>query len=66
MVKNSSANARDMGLIPCPGRVLMPQGNIACVLQLLSPCALEIMLCNKRNHCNKPTLPQRVGSAHHN
>ena len=66
VIKNSSANARDMGLIPGPGRFFMPQGNKACVLQILSLRALEIMVCNKRSHCNKPTLPQRVGPAHHN
>ena len=37
--KNSPANARDMGLIPGPGRSHMPQGNYVHVPQLLSPQA---------------------------
>ena len=36
VVKNSPANAGDMGLIPGPGRLHRPQGNWAHVLQLLS------------------------------
>ena len=33
VVKNSPANAADMGSIPGPGKFHMPQGNWACVLQ---------------------------------
>ena len=33
----SSASARDMGLIPGTGGAHMPQSNCACALQLLSP-----------------------------
>ena len=35
MVKDLPANARDVVLIPGPGRFLMPRGNLACVAQLL-------------------------------
>ena len=46
VAKNPSANARDTGLIPGPGRFHMPQGNEACVPQILKPecsgmCALQ-------------------------
>ena len=36
VLKNSPANAGDMGSIPGPGRLHMPQGSWAHVLQLLS------------------------------
>ena len=39
MVKNPPCNARDTGLIPGPGESHMPQGNWACVSQLLSTCS---------------------------
>ena len=40
-----------------PGRFHVLLGNQACILQLLSPGALEPALCNKRSHCNeKPPL----------
>ena len=28
-------------------------GSQACALQLLSPCTLEPMVCNRRNHCSE-------------
>ena len=37
MVKNLTANTRNMGLIPGPGRSRMPQGDAACAPQLLEP-----------------------------
>ena len=39
IVKNPIANARDMGLIPDPERFHMPQSNLACAPQPLSPCS---------------------------
>ena len=47
VVKNSAANAGDMGLIPGPGRFhmqLSPSANYG------SPHTLEPMLCNKKSH----------------
>ena len=41
MVKNPLASAGDTGSIPVLGTSHMSQGNKSCVLQLLSPCALE-------------------------
>ena len=52
--KNPPANAWDMGLIPAPGRFYMLRGNEACALQLLNPCTVESVLCNKRHHNEKP------------
>ena len=76
VVKNQAANEGNVGLIPSPGGFHVPQSKWACVaqlsslcsrtweLQLLSPCALELVLCNKRSHCNKKTAHcnQRVAS----
>ena len=57
VVENFSANAWDTGLIPGPRRSHMPQGNWACVPQLLSLHTLEPVLRNKRSPCNeKPML----------
>ena len=62
LVKNPPANAGDTGSVPGLGRSHMPQSNEASVpqllspgpgaqeLQLLSPCVLEPVLCNKRSH----------------
>ena len=68
VVKNPPWNARDTGLIPGPGRSPMPQGNWACVPQLMSLCsgACKLRLLkpvrpracapHKRSHLNgKPT-----------
>ena len=55
-VKNLPSNAGDTGLIPALGRLHMPWGNSACILQPLNLRTLEPVLCNKRSHCNeKPT-----------
>ena len=68
VVKNSPANAGDMGSIPGLGRFHMPEGNEAhglqllspsswvCELQLLKPLCLEPMLCNKRSHHNEKSM----------
>ena len=53
-VKNPPVNTEDKGSIPGPGRCHRSQRNLGRVLQLLSPWALEPVLCNKRNHWNKP------------
>ena len=45
VVKNPPANARDTGSIPDLGRFHMPQGNQACELQLLNPCAAATEAC---------------------
>ena len=50
MVKNPPANAGDVGSIPDPGRSHMLWSNKARVPQLLSQCALESVLHNKRSH----------------
>ena len=47
--KNSPANARDMGLIPGPGRSHMLQSKEACVTHDQSPCVLETVLRDKRS-----------------
>ena len=62
LVKNPPCNARDRGLIPgagdptcCGASKPMSNNNWAWTLQLLKPACLELVLCNKRNHCtDKP------------
>ena len=46
----------------------MPQGNSACVPQLLSPSTLEPVLHKERNHHNEKLSHhnQKVAPAHHN
>ena len=46
VAKNLPANAGDTGSIPWPGK-------IPCAAEQISPQALELMLCNKRSHCNE-------------
>ena len=47
--RNPPVNAGD-GLVPGPGRFHMPSwSNLACVPQLLNPCALEPALCSNRS-----------------
>ena len=53
MVKNPSANAGDMGLIPGPGRSHMPWSNKALVPQRLKPTHLEPVRHNKRSDCDE-------------
>ena len=53
VVKNLPANAGEHRFNPWCGRFYMPQGNLACVPQLLKPSQLEAVLCNKRSHCNE-------------
>ena len=68
VVRNLLCNAsKDTGSIPSPERSHMLRGNWACVPQLMSlraateptchnywsPCTLEPVLCNKRNHCSE-------------
>ena len=62
VVKNSPANAEDMGSTPGLGRFYMPRGNkaqkpqllslssTACVLQVLSPRAATTQACTPRTH----------------
>ena len=63
-------NAQDTGSIPGPGRSHLPEqlspcttllspGSGAHVAQLLSSHSLEIMVHNKRSHCNEKPV-------HHN
>ena len=76
VVGNPPANARDMDLIPGPGRAHMPWDNQAWAPQLLKPMHMEPMLCNKRRHhsempthCNKrvaPAFPNCRESVHSN
>ena len=55
VAKNPSANAGDTGLIPGPGGFHMPRSNEARGSQLLSPRALEPVLCDKRSrYSEKP------------
>ena len=75
VVKNLPASAGDMGSIPDLGRSHMLQGNKACAQlqsmcsrawepQLLSPCALEPMLCSKRSHHKeKPEHRNQINTA---
>ena len=65
VVGNPPANARDMGLIPGPGRSHMPRGNKACAPQLLKPMHREPMLCNTRSHHREKPAPrnERVAPA---
>ena len=51
VVKNSPASSGDKGLIPGLGRFHMRESNS--VSKLLSPCALEPVMCNKRSHCSE-------------
>ena len=65
VVKNLLATAGGMGLIPGLGRSHMPQSKSACAAQLLSLCsraqepqllsprALEPMLCDRKSHHNE-------------
>jgi len=65
VIKNPHANAGDMGLILDPGRSHTPWSNKASAPQLLSmrsraqepqllsPCALQPVLLNKRSHCHE-------------
>ena len=46
VVRNPPANGGDTSLIPGLGRFHMPRGNLAHVPQLLSPPAVEPVLCN--------------------
>ena len=55
--KNLPANAGDTGLIPGPGRFLMPQSNQAQALQVLKPMSLKPVLRNKSHHNEKPLYP---------
>ena len=74
VVKNPPANARDMNLIPGPGRSHMLRPH---ALQWRGPCAIttepvhwQPVLHNKRSHCSetpelhKPCSPQLVKSTH--
>ena len=63
MVKNLSANAGDMGLIPGPGRSHMLRVNKAHVLELLKSEHLKPVFCNKRGHHNRKL---REAPTHHN
>ena len=75
MVKNTPANAGDMGSIPGPGRSHMPQSNWACVPQLLSPHAATAEARVPRAGAPQQERPpqlealalqQRVAPARHN
>ena len=69
VVKHLPANAGDTGSIPGLERSHMPRNNKACAPellslcsrawepQLLSPCTLEPVLCNRRSHCNEKLVP---------
>ena len=48
-VKNLPTNAVDMGPIASPGRFHMLQSNLACELQLLSPCSRARKLHQKKS-----------------
>ena len=49
VAKNPSANSGDTGLIPGPEGFHIPQSNEARGSQLLSPRALQPVLCDKRS-----------------
>ena len=51
VIKTLPCNTTDTGSIPDLGRSHMPQGNEACVPQLL-----KSLLPNNRNHCNKKPM----------
>ena len=67
VVKNLPANAEDTDSFPGLGRFHVLQGNKAHVVQLLSLCILEHILCSKRSHQNgKPTqCNERIAPACH-
>ena len=50
VTKNPSANSGDTGLIPGPEGFHIPRSNKAHGSQLLSPRALQPVLCDKRSH----------------
>ena len=81
VVKNPPANIGDMASILGIGKIPMPWSNSASVPQLLSqcvrawkpqllsPCALEPVLSNRRSHCtlqleSSPSSPQLEKSPH--
>ena len=64
VVKNLPANAGDKHLIPDLGGFHVPQGNWARVTQLLSPCALEPMLCNREATAVRNPHPATKGRPH--
>ena len=62
MVKNLHADAGDMdspwsGKMPHVSGQLFSQATTE--LQLLKIMCLEVILCNKRNHCNEKPRPQK-------
>ena len=57
VVKHLPANAGDTGSIPGLERSHVPRNNKACAPELLSPCTLEPVLCNRRSHCNEKLVP---------
>ena len=61
VVRNSPANAGDMGSIPAPGRFHVLRNNEVCGPQLLKPAHLEPVLRNKRSLCNEQPMKTREG-----
>ena len=53
VVKNPPCNARDTSSIPDPGRSHIPQENVACVPQVLSPLSTTT---EARMHALEPVL----------
>jgi len=51
--KNPPADRGDMGVIFGPERFHMLWSDHACTPQLLSLCALEPVICNRRRHCDE-------------
>ena len=66
LVKNLPANAGDPGSIPGPGRSHTCFGATrpACC-NYRNLCALELVLCNKRSHCNEKSLLHNQRKAAH-
>ena len=64
VVKNSAANAGEMGSVP--GRSQIPRDNEACVPQPLRPACPESVLCNKGKQCNprKPACSTKTQHGH--
>ena len=53
MVKNLPANSENMGSIPGLGKFTGHGATKPISPQVLSPSALDLVLCNKESHCNE-------------
>ena len=62
VVKNFPCNARNTGSVPGLGRLHMPRSNLACVPQLLNPCAANTEAWMHLSLCSAAREGTTVGS----